>query len=685
MSRRAPGLLIALALGAAAPAADDPLSPEDLEARRAALEKWTFEPMAIDGGVFLFHMDRRDSSFFILERRTGVKWFSSWGRRGFASVLVAAEDGAPDGAERWLPIDRLKSVVASGKTLRIACASSAGELTGIRMEVRLIEGTGGISLVCEVEGAARAHVKAVRLLDDALWTSDAGGGGSLVPAGPGEWIPADDPREARIVLDGVAGRSPLTLLGLGIMSGKSPLLVRWTDPSATLRIERRRVASDAFPGRVGTFHGLEIRIAPGEGPATARVDLHPGSSEMGISDTARGLREIELADFRRSLRHRASLRSGLATFPSAALFRPRLGPGQGPEAVAAFAERLRRDLGIEDAAFIASGWKEEDREGLSACSSRVRALGFMFGLEASASPEGGTKPEDLSRLGEIASPDIVLLEMPPLPADPEALAAALEARSAYGERVAETFGLVGMKGRAGIDARYAALIEGALEPWSSRASLEGAWPFLPAVVGSAARLTVDAGSGLRAGADALLLAHLIAGETPLYALPGAPGGEEKGAYARDEGWCAGKGLSPDERFIKNTYEASAHLANLRARNPMIFHRKLDAPGEVRESFFGLDLRVLVNFGPGNYEDADDGVVLPPGGFFIKHPNLLAFHALRAGGVSYERPAFFVVRSLEGKMYLRADRVSIYRGFGPDRIDLGGKTFQVDRESIVKIW
>ena len=683
MSRGALSSLLVLALGGAVLSADDPLSPEDLEARRAALEKWTFEPVAIDGGAFLFHMDRRDSSFFILERRTGVKWFSSWGRRGFASALLSAEDGS----ERWLPLDRVKSVVASGKTLRVAPTSNAGDLTGMRIEVKLLEGAaGGISIACEVEAAARARVKAVRLLDGALWTSDAAGGGSLVPIGPGEWLAADDPRERRIALDGLAGKSPLSLLGLGIVSGKSPLLVRWSDPTATLLLERRPESSEKFPGRMGTFHGLELRITPGEGPASVRVDLYPlGSSEMGISDAARALRELDLADFRLSLRHRVSVRPELAAFTSAALFRPRLGAGQGPEAVAAFAERLRRDLGIEDAAIIASGWTDGDREGLAACSRRVRALGFVFGLELGASPDGGPGPEDLSRLRETASPDIVLLDMPPLPGDPAALPAALEARSALGSRAAEIFGLVGVKSRTGMDARYAALLEGALEPWRSMNSPGDAWPFLPAAVGSAARLTVDAGSGLRPGDDALFLAHLLAGETPLYAIPVGPGGEEKGAYTRDEGWCEGRGLSPAERFIKNTYEAAVHAASLRARNPMIFHRKLDGPSDARESFFGLDMRVLVNFGPGNYEDADDSVVLPPGGFFIKHPNLLVFHALRAGGVSYERPAFFVVRSLEGKMYLRADRVSIYRGFGPERIDLGGKTFQVDRESIVKIW
>jgi hypothetical protein len=678
--RRAPRpFLLVLALSTPAGAADEPLGPEDLEARRAALETWTFEPVALDGGSFLFHMDRRDSSFFILERRTGVKWFSSWGRRGFASVLVAAGEGE----ETWLPVDSVKSIVASGRSLRLSCASSAGELPGLRIEVKLLEGPGGISIASELDAGSRARVKAIRLLDGALWTTDAGEGGTLLPRGPGEWLPAGEPGDERIVLDGAGGGSPFSVNGLGISSGKSAILVRWTDPSTTLVVERKRVESDAFPGRRGTFHAVEIPIRPGDGPALSRVDLHPlGLSEMGISDAARAVREIEVPDYRGTLRHRTAAQPELAVFASAAVFRPALGEGLGLEAVAGLAERLRKDLGIEDAAMILSGWNEDEREGLSACARRIREAGWVFGLEVKAAP-GEAGAEDLSELRDIASPGILLLDIPPLPGDPSKLAEALEARSALGTRAAEISGLVGVKGRSGLDARHSALIEGALEPWSKPPLPARAWPFLPAAVGPAARLTVAAGSGLRSGDDAVFLAHLLAGETPLYAIPGA--GDGGGIFARDEGWCAGKGFSADERFIKNTYEASVHAARLRVRNPLIFHRKLEGPADARESFFGMDMRVLVNFGPGNHEDADDGVVLPPGGFLIKHPNLLAFHALRANGVAYDRPAFFVVRSLEGKMYLRAERVSIYRGFGPGRIDLGGKTFEVDRESIVKVW
>ena len=84
-------------------------------------------------------------------------------------------------------------------------------------------------------------------------------------------------------------------------------------------------------------------------------------------------------------------------------------------------------------------------------------------------------------------------------------------------------------------------------------------------------------------------------------------------------------------------------------------------------------------------DADDDFVLPAGGFVVRYPFLFAFCAREIDGVEYDRPAFFVVRSLEGKMYLRAERVHIYHGFGPPNLRLGGKEFVVETEIETRIW
>jgi len=94
---------------------------------------------------------------------------------------------------------------------------------------------------------------------------------------------------------------------------------------------------------------------------------------------------------------------------------------------------------------------------------------------------------------------------------------------------------------------------------------------------------------------------------------------------------------------------------------------------------------VVNYGDREYASTEDDFKLPPGGFWVQYPFFHAFHATRAHGVDYETPALFTVRSLEGKMYLRAEAVRIYHGFGPSQIRLGGRNFDVPREGVVKVW
>jgi hypothetical protein len=262
--------------------------------------------------------------------------------------------------------------------------------------------------------------------------------------------------------------------------------------------------------------------------------------------------------------------------------------------------------------------------------------------------------------------------------------------------VKDAFGLAGVVPGGQADIPAAAYIEGLLGDFA-RGLPDAAepWPFFPAVFGHAARLSAGAAPLGPDGAREFL-ALLLAGEVPVYgvpegaASPGAGGGDGAAGdpawcFAREGGWTAGKGLTAGERFLKNTFEVASRVARTRAKEIFFHHRSVTPDGRVRETRFGFDLRILVNFGPGDHADADDGVVLPPMGFLVKHPLLLAFHARRANGVDYEEPAFFVVHSLEGKMYLLAEKARIYHGFGPDAIQLGGKTFRVEREEDVRIW
>jgi hypothetical protein len=270
---------------------------------------------------------------------------------------------------------------------------------------------------------------------------------------------------------------------------------------------------------------------------------------------------------------------------------------------------------------------------------------------------------------------------------------AWEARAAFGRRARETFGLVGFRNPVEPDLESAAFLEGLLDPFVRQPLELDFWPLLTGGFGQCLRIGVSPDVAVRPGQPSAILAHLLLGEVPAYEFPAMPssagpaesGGGPDDPFSRDDGWAKGKNLSRQDIFLKNTYEVLSHTARHRLREELWYHQALTPDGTVRECFFGPDLRIVVNFGTQNYEDKEDAFVIPPAGFVVRHPFVYAFHALRVNDVEYERPAFFVVRSLEGKMYLRAEQVNIYHGFGPDHIQLGGKTFRVEREAIVKIW
>jgi hypothetical protein len=589
----------------------------------------------------------------------------------------------------------VEKLTSDEKRIRFLGSSSAGEVPVLWCTVEALPRANGVALAIDVPAEGRARVRRVRLLDEALWVTDHEEGGALIPAAAGEWHEPGGP-DLRRRLEGAAGtafaeagRSPFTLFALGLLKAKNPLLVRWQDPAAALELARLKPEPGSFPGHGGLFLSLEAPVGapPPEGagaePFAARVELITlGQSDFGASEIPRAARDfLRERSGGQTLRSRAGARVETRSLIGAAFFRPAAAERPLAE-IARGAERLKERLEIDEAVFIpggarAGGGESAGDAALKEAAARIRALGYLFGLEVEA---GGFTTEKGEALKDICAPDLVLLELPrPAPAGVTAAAQGV-------------FGLVGVAGGGELDLEHAAYLEGALLPFGRGTPPAEAWPLLPGAYGTFTRLST--GEALRPDDPAGFLACLLAGETPIYELPreGAGGNSDGEAtddprwcFAREDGWAAGKGLSPLERFIKNTYEVASHVTRLRAREPFAFHRKLTPDGRVRETFFGLDLRVLVNFGPGDHEDPDDNVLLPPYGFFVRHPFLRAYHALRADGLTHDRPALFAVRSLEGKMYLLAEKTRIYHGFGPSALQLGGRKFDVPREATVKVW
>jgi len=156
----------------------------------------------------------------------------------------------------------------------------------------------------------------------------------------------------------------------------------------------------------------------------------------------------------------------------------------------------------------------------------------------------------------------------------------------------------------------------------------------------------------------------------------------------DGGWTAG--LHPYDRFVKNTHEVLSPLNELTARLPMTDHRFLSADRKLQRSVFGSGreaVTVTVNTGGGvaRAKSALGGEVeLPPVGFLVESPQLVAFHAATWGGHRYAAPVLFVLRSLDGRPISRSDRVRVFHGWGEPQIRIAGRDFQVPREAVLEV-
>ena len=740
------GLFILQALclrpGWAANGQEAGLGETELEKRRKALDNWVFEPVSLENSTYVFHMDRHTSSFRLSVRRSNVGYYSSWNRKGFCSILLKNGETAPvDKVENlnassdrirfragsssrelppiWLEWRKIKD----GNQLALAFdvpEESRAQVSGLRLLDRSLwisdSDNGEILLprgVGELHRAAEAGPLEIRL------------DRPLAPGG-----------------ETSASAYSLPVIGLSRLAGA--LAFCWSDPEAALTIKREAVDDEKFPGRRGIFTSADFNGHSGE-----LTFLVPTEINMEIMETARvyahwvqGDRNLD------SLRFKTSKREDLRAFIGAAMWRPSMtADARGPLAsrevrydfkqLASISRHWKEVLGIDRALVVPENWLAtgagEDGQltrwnaagecggnsELSKAAEEIRSRGHLFGLGVDLDQLYNPPPEKIlnrseawgaaadvvrttdsfNNLAAICDPQLLFInETEGLDPGRQDWGLLLASRSDLLSETEKVFGLVGISHALPGDLHTVSLFDRILRSKLAAASSPTAFPLVPAIYGHVARLGFGGADALGPSDAAGFLCCLLYGQPPVYALPPglyfkspeqpAPGNSGEPAsscFAREAGWTAGKKLGAHDLFIKNTYEVSTWLSRLCARNRLTSHRFLTADGSVQESFFSADLRVLVNFGKTPYEDKEARVVLPQYGFLVRHPFFLAFHALEADGLTYDSPAFFTVRSLEGKMYLRAEQVRIYQGMAPGKISLGGRVFEVDRELKTKVW
>ena len=144
-----------------------------------------------------------------------------------------------------------------------------------------------------------------------------------------------------------------------------------------------------------------------------------------------------------------------------------------------------------------------------------------------------------------------------------------------------------------------------------------------------------------------------------------------------------------DRFIKNTYEILSPLNELTARSQMTRHEFLTDDRQVERTVFGEGAnatQVIVNHGTEDYvcqSFLGGKVVLPRYGFLVESPTFVAFHAKSWGGIDYDSPPIFTLRSLDNRRLSRSHRIRVYHANGNAEIRLGGVTRTVPREAEIE--
>ncbi|MGO9201251.1 MAG: DUF5696 domain-containing protein [Limisphaerales bacterium] len=411
------------------------------------------------------------------------------------------------------------------------------------------------------------------------------------------------------------------------------------------------------------------------------------------------------------------------------------------EECADLAEHLNRDLGIDRAMLVLNGWinggydnRHPDilpaapeiggNDGLAACSRRVKALGWLFGLHdnyqdmyrdaPSWNEEFIIKNRDGSlRKGgvwaggpcwlicsrkavELASrpqniPQVKALFAPTLyfsdtifaaglyecfdPNHPTTPAEDLRAKQQLCDYLRGQFGLFGSEEGREWGVAHADYFEGLMSHrthFQQRNDTDIIIPLFEMVYGDAIAIYAHQSDRPRPDNPDYILDHILYAEMPVYNFGNhrywtRPEGDfrpQAGAEARLV-FARKAGMGLTDGFIKNTYEVLSPLNRLTALMPMTDHRFLSANRKAECTRFGENVDISVNYDSGDL--VLKNAVLPQYGFLIESPTLLAFHARGYGAVKFTQPTMLVLRSRDGKDLKSSRDVQMYSAFG-DRLD-----------------
>lgn len=348
---------------------------------------------------FRFVLSPADGSFQLADARSDVSWRSSPFRAHFGEAVVRI-DGRP---RRWELAGC--EVSSTGKRLEAVFRhESAPADRWLRVGFEAAER--GEALAISYEAAPGLAVDSVRLLDDALWVTDAEAGAVLVPVREGLWIPADSGLTFQQRFSTYAYEGCHQAM-VGVLKRGTAALVSWSDPYVAADVRSAVTNLAGVSGKQVLALSLELR----KSARAIRIQLLGRGDHNTIAQAYRKVAEAKgwRVPWTSKLRgHPGRARYfGASNFKLWSLLDRRMNEDSSKEEsvrvnwtfneAAQVAEHLRRDLEMERVLFILGGWIHRGYDnqhpdilpaapecggdaGLAECSRRVRALGYLFCL-----------------------------------------------------------------------------------------------------------------------------------------------------------------------------------------------------------------------------------------------------------------------------------------------------------------
>jgi hypothetical protein len=383
-------LFVALVLASAPCAAQAPAPATPMQPARG---------VTLDTAFLRVRVLAENGSYEILDKQTNVTWRSNPYAPRFGLVVLNL-----DGNRQPANLDRCEVKRVSGGLEATFQPLSDRPEVWLRVRIRALED--GKTLEFSYAAADDLAVESVRLLDDALWTTDAEKGYVIVTPRMGLLIPADSGLKFTETYDTYAYEGSHMEMA-GVVKSGATALITWDDPYVAVEVKSEKPQAAWVRGKQVLSTSVVLR----KSAQSVRIRFLGKGDYVTIAKayrqiaTARGLL-VPWADKLKANPERQKL-FGAINYKLWALLDREMNEESTKEEVlkivwtfdeaAQVAEHLKNDLKLDKVLFVMGGWIHRGYdnqhpdilpaapecggdEALARCARRVMDLGYLFCL-----------------------------------------------------------------------------------------------------------------------------------------------------------------------------------------------------------------------------------------------------------------------------------------------------------------